>query len=146
MVSVDVIVNRHERRRLCAELKSCMNREVGLGSHSLSHSSPIPNIVMSQMSQMVSVDVIVNRHERRRLCAELKSCMNREVGLGSHSLSHSSPIPNIVMTQMSQMVSVDVIVNRHEWWKKKTVCRAQELYEQWGGPGLSFPIPLFPHP
>ena len=68
-----------------------MKREVGLGSHSLSHSSPIPNIVMSQM---VSVDVIVNRHERRRLCAELKSCMNREVGLGSHSLSHSSPVPN----------------------------------------------------
>ena len=25
---------------------------------------------------------------------EFRSCMNREVGLGSHSLSHSSPVPN----------------------------------------------------
>ena len=28
------------------------------------------------------------------LASELRSCVNREVGLGSHSLSHSSPVPN----------------------------------------------------
>ena len=28
------------------------------------------------------------------VCAELGSCVNREGGLGPHSLSHSSPVPN----------------------------------------------------
>ena len=27
-------------------------------------------------------------------CSELRSCVNGELGLGSHSLSHSSPVPN----------------------------------------------------
>ena len=39
--------------------------------------------------------------------------MNREVGLGSHSLFHSSPIPNIVI---NHIVSVDVM---HHTKKKK---------------------------
>ena len=30
----------------------------------------------------------------RELNTELWSCVNQEVGLGSHSLSHSSPVPN----------------------------------------------------
>ena len=32
--------------------------------------------------------------ELKERVAELGSCVNREVGLGSHSLSHSSPVPN----------------------------------------------------
>ena len=62
-----------------------MNREVGLGSHSLSHFPP------SLISHTISVDV--KHYERRRLCAERKSCVDREVGLGSYSQSHSSPVP-----------------------------------------------------
>ena len=27
-------------------------------------------------------------------CEEVRSCVNREVGLGFRSLSHSSPVPN----------------------------------------------------
>ena len=37
-------------------------------------------------------------HERSSYChsPELRSCVNREVGLGSYSLSHSSPVPDKV--------------------------------------------------
>ena len=37
--------------------------------------------------------------------SELRSRVNREVGPGSHSLSHSSPVPSIVV---SHAISVDV--------------------------------------
>ena len=62
-----------------------MNREVGLGSHSLSH---------SLINHTVSVDV--KHRKRRRYCnsPKLRSCVNREVVLGSHSLSNSSPVPS----------------------------------------------------
>ena len=53
MVSVDV--KHHERR--VSELRSCVNREVGLASHSLSTLPP------SLISHTVSVDV--KRHGRR---------------------------------------------------------------------------------
>ena len=70
------------------ELRNCVNREVvGLVSHSVSHSSP------SLIG--LTVYVGVKHHERRRgFHAELRSCLNREVGLGPHFLSHSSPVPN----------------------------------------------------
>ena len=56
-------------------------------SFCISHSSP------SLIGLTVYVDV--KHHERRRgFHAELGSCLNREVGLGPHSLSHSSPVPN----------------------------------------------------
>ena len=47
---------------------------------------------------MVSVDV------KHHVDFYLLYCVNREVGLGFHSLSHSSPVPNMP----SFMVSVDV--------------------------------------
>ena len=75
----------------------------GLGSHSLSYSSPLPNNKPHGFCG--------HKSPRKKKCEELRNCVNREVGLGSHSLAYSSPIPNIVM---SQMVSADVIVNHHE--------------------------------
>ena len=66
-------------RELCDQ--GVVNREVGLGSHSPSQSSPV------LISHTVSADV--KHHERRRLCAELRRCVNSEVGL-----THSSPVPN----------------------------------------------------
>ena len=38
--------------------------------------------------------------------SELMSCVNREVGPGSHSLSHSSPVP--INHEGVRFVSVDV--------------------------------------
>ena len=32
--------------------------------------------------------------ETGAIFSELRSCVNSEVGLGSHFLSHSSPVPN----------------------------------------------------
>ena len=60
--------------------------------------------------------------------------MNREVGLGSHSLSHFPP------SLISLTVSVDVKHN------ERRLCRAHELCEQGGGPGISFPFPFHPVP
>ena len=34
------------------------------------------------------------RAKEPKTTTELRGCVNREVGLGSHSLSHSSPVPN----------------------------------------------------
>ena len=61
-----------------------MKREVGPGL-----SFPIPFFPPSLISHAVSVDV--EHHEGRRLCAELSSCVNREVGLGSPALP---PVPH----------------------------------------------------
>ena len=62
----------------------CVNRVVGLVSHSLSHSFPVPNKPYG----------FCGREARRTVLTELGSCVNREVGLGSYSLSRSSPAPN----------------------------------------------------
>ena len=60
--------------------------------------------------------------------ANTKSCVKVEVAvLGSQSL-------------IRLMVSVDV--KYHE--RRRHEVRVQEPCEQGGGPGLSFPIPLFP--
>ena len=63
-----------------------MNRAVGLG-----FPIPYPTFPPSLTSHMVSVDV---EHHERKKKADLRGCVNRAVGLGSHSLSHSSPVPN----------------------------------------------------
>ena len=63
-----------------SELRRCVNREVGLGSHSLCHFHP------SLISRTVSVDV---NHRQRRSFGEsaLRSCVKVEVAvLGSPSL------------------------------------------------------------
>ena len=52
-------------------------------------------------------------------------------GPGSHSLSHSSTVPNNPYGFCGKKK------------KKKTDDRVQELCEQGGGPGLSFPISIF---
>ena len=62
-----------------------MNRAVGLGSHSLSHTSPVPNKPYGFCGRKAPWKSGVS---------ELRSCVNRVVGLGSHSLSHTSPVPN----------------------------------------------------
>ena len=47
----------------------------------------------SLINLMVSVDVKKQERRKKRNSLELGGCVNREVGLGSHSLSHSSPRP-----------------------------------------------------
>ena len=66
--------------------------------------------------------------------AELRSCVNKEVGPGPHSLSRSSPVPNKPYG----------FCGRKAPRKKKTVSRAQNLCEQGSGPRLSFVISFFP--
>ena len=56
---VSVYIKHHERRSII-ELSSCVNREVGPGSHSLSHSSPVPLMI----SHIVFVEV--KRHKRKK--------------------------------------------------------------------------------
>ena len=56
-----------------------MNREeVGLGSHSPSRSSPVPDKPYG----------FSGFHKTEKEVSELRSCVNREVGLGSHFPSH----------------------------------------------------------
>ena len=109
-----------------------MNWEVGLGSHSLSQSSP-PSLISRTVSVGIkhherrqqslraeelceqggghefsfpvpvfplpltshTVFLGVKHHERREdtRTSELRSCVNREMCLGSHSLYQSSPCP-----------------------------------------------------
>ena len=47
----------------------------------------------SLIDLMVSVDVKQHERRQKRNSAELKSCVNREAGLGPHSLSLSSTRP-----------------------------------------------------
>ena len=64
---------------------------------------PYSILPLSLISRTVSVDV--KHHGRRsRRTTELRSCVNREVGLGSYSLSHSSAPPFLI----SPTVSVNV--------------------------------------
>ena len=90
---------------------------------------PYPIFSLSLINHTVSMDV--KHHERRRRrTSKLGSCVKREVGLGCHSLSHSSPVPN----------KPHGFCRRQAPWKKKkkkTNDRAQELCESRGGrPGL----------
>ena len=76
------------------ELMSCVNREVGRGSHFLSHyPSPVSNKPYGFSGRKRSWR---RRKKREDLfqSSELRSCENREVVLGSHSLPHSSSVPN----------------------------------------------------
>ena len=61
-----------------------------------------------------------------------RSCFNKSWGL----VEHAKPY----------VASVEV--KQHDRRKKevKNTASAQELCEQGGGPGLSFPIPILPHP
>ena len=59
----------------------------GPGSHSLSHSAPVPNKPYGFCGRNAP-------WKKYSLPIELGSCENREVGQDSHSLSHSSPVPN----------------------------------------------------
>ena len=85
---------RKEEASTTSGLRSCVKVEVA----TLGSPSPI--------SLMVFVDV--KHHERRRLTSELRSCVNREVDLGSYSISDSSPVPN------KPYVFVDVIKKHHK--------------------------------
>ena len=68
------------------ELRSCVNREVAWTL------IPYPVLLPSLKSHTVSVDV--NHHEtRRRNHQSYNNCVNSEVGLDSHYLSRSSPVP-----------------------------------------------------
>ena len=49
--------------------------------------------------------------KKNRIASEPRSFMNREVGMGSHSLSHSSPVPNKhfdLKSLINYAISVDV--------------------------------------
>ena len=84
-----------------------------MGSHSLSHSSPVGK--NNNNNKTVSVDV---KHDERRMwVSELGCCVNRQVGLGSHSLILCPIFPP------SLTVSVDV---KHDE-KRRVGVRAWEL-------------------
>ena len=95
---------------------------------------PYPILSLSLINHTVSVDV-KHRERRRRRTSKLGCCVNREVGLGCHSLSHSSLVPN----------KPHGFCRRQAPWKKKkkTNDRARELCESRGGrPGLPSLISL----
>ena len=66
--------------------------------------------------------------------------MNREVDLGSHSLSNSSSVPDKPYGFCGRKAPIKKWKNK----MKETDDRAQGLCEQGDGPGLSLPIPFFP--
>ena len=59
-----------------------------------------------------------------RLRAEIRNCVNREVGQGSHSPSHSAPVPDKPYCFCGHKVP----------WKKKGGCRSSGIVwtERWG--------------
>ena len=75
-------VKHHGRRGRTAEL--------GRGAWAV---IPYPTLPPSLISLVVSVDAKYHGRRKRRT-AELRSCVKREVGQGSRSLSHSFPVPN----------------------------------------------------
>ena len=140
---------KKERKR--AQGGNCVNREVGLGSHFLSHSSPVPNKPCGLSGRKAP--------GKKTTATELRSCVNMEVvGQGSHFLSQSSPIPN----KPYYMVSVDVkhlspVPNkpygfcRHKApGKKKTARELRNCVKREVGLGSHFlshssPVPNKPH-
>ena len=105
-----------------SELRDCVNREVGLGSHSLSHSSPDPNVSVSEPRSCVNKEVDLGSYSlslsstvpnkpygfcgRVVSVSEPRSCVNKEVDLGSFSLSLSSTVPNKPYGFCGRVVSV----------------------------------------
>ena len=69
----------------CKWFGECVDREVGLGTHSLSQYSSVPSKPYGFGGRKASW---------KKPVSELRSCVDREVGLGSQSLSQSSPVPN----------------------------------------------------
>ena len=52
-------------------------------------------VIMSFLKQWCYQTIKEREREREdKNMSRLRSCVNREVGLGSHSLSHSSPVHN----------------------------------------------------
>ena len=49
-------------------------------------------VIMSFLKQWCYQTIKEREKEEKK--RELRSCVNREVGLGTHSLSHSSPVHN----------------------------------------------------
>ena len=100
-----------------------------MGSHSLSHSSP----VRKKTTKNGSLDV---KHDgKRRVGVRARELCEQAGGLGLslfHSLSHCSPIT----------VSVDVKHMKEEGW----VSELRSCEQQEGGPELSFSIPFFARP
>ena len=76
--------------------------------------------------------------KKEGLVSELGIGVNRQVGLGSHSLILYPILPPSFI--ISHKVFVDV---KHDE-KRRVGVRARELCEQAGGPELSFSIPFFP--
>ena len=68
----------------------------------------------SPISLMVFVDV---KQNERSLTSELRSCVNGEVGQGSLTIPHSSPVPN------KPYVFVDVIKKHHKKEEASTMNR-----------------------
>ena len=92
-----------KKKKCGSELRIFVNREMGLGSHSLFHFPP------SLISHTVSVDVKPRGKRRRRKekekkrkkkkkkgCgSEFRICVNREMGLDSHiPYPTLQPVPN----------------------------------------------------
>ena len=122
-------------KKLCtSELRSCVNRNVGLGSHSLSQSSSVPNKPYGFCGHKAPW-----KKKKKMPVSELSSCVNREVvGLGPHSLLHSSPILNQPYSFCGCKAP----------WKKRLCAELSSCVnrEVAGLGSLSFTIPFFPCP
>ena len=81
--------------------------------------------------------------KKEGLVSELGIGVNRQVGLGSHSLILYPILPPSFI--ISHKVFVDVKHDEKRKCQKEGV-RAREMCEQAGGPELSFSTPLFPRP
>ena len=64
-----------------------MNREVKMGA-TRGDIGPLVAVRCSERRSCDSGPLVAVR------CSDRRSCVDRGVGLGSHSLSHSSPVPN----------------------------------------------------
>ena len=94
-----------------SELRDCVNREEGLSSHPLPHSSPDPNKPYGFCGRVVSV-------------SEPRSCVNKEVDLGSFFLSLSSTVPNKPYGFCGRKVSVSELrscVNGEVGWARALI-------------------------
>ena len=110
------------------ELRSCVNREVGLGSHSHIPFFPtVPNKLYGFCGRKAP-------GKKKTRGQSSGAVWTGRWAWALNSLSHYFLVPDI----KPYMVSVDV---KHQERRRQEV-RAQELCGQGGGPGLSIPYPI----
>ena len=110
-------VKYHDRRRQLKKSDFFFSLELCEQGGEFGLSFLIPFFPPSPISRTVSVDVKYHERRRQLKTTEPWSCVNREVNLGSHSLTHSSPSP------INSTVSVDI---KHHGRNKQMVAGWQD--------------------